>query len=785
MPALPHITLSRTASKAHSRKRPFRNAKRVPSRRLPNEREGVFAVTVLYNQLMKCKACHRDIPDNAMFCPYCAEKQSGETDTEAFDYAAFISYRHLPRDTEIAQRIQGAIETFRIPSGASSKFADGRLGKCFRDTDELAAAHSLPASILEALATSSSLVVICTPGTRESIWVQREVEVFIEMHGRGRVFTVLAAGSSAESIPEYLRPRAPEFGLSDEEYSSPLAVDMRPEASGKARDETLRLIAAIAECRYDDLKQRDRTRRRKRNAIVAATSALVVAILTAALVFALGARQDSLVADSRKLAAESAELLAHGDRYGALEKALEALPKSESSNDRPYVPEARAALENALEIGSGGDSLWLASYEIATDAPLGLIENSYAHRIEIEEDRAGAIAVSESGGYFAVSDSDGNVSTYDMLTGRKLANCNMPEEAAPFVDGLYVRSMGATEHYLLVGNGGGGGVLAWFEAKTGKLIETSSGTGCPSFNSPNGTDLVSMCMPLSQGGYGVAIADLESGGSSAAEFRDEEVLSTATTCFTTSGSRLGTNYSTFGNRLFRSEVDIKTNKSVDLAYSYATSLEYIDGSIIAASAEPMTSDDMTRRFAIESFDEELVLKWRYEGSFSSEMIEDAGIRSLIPGEPVISEPIGSTSAVPVRVGRNVLIFDSKTGELFRETPFDQTVVDVAALAGENGSIETIIATCSNGTVNTRNFFEGSLDPNGDGMRLALPFPLRWAYVSSVDGHVVLLAIPGNAEDRIVSFRTDWLRDDGDKTEYSLDELISQANRILADNKKKK
>ncbi|MBQ9042416.1 MAG: TIR domain-containing protein [Eggerthellaceae bacterium] len=730
---------------------------------------------------MRCETCHRDVPEDAVFCPYCAGKLRGdEAEPAAFEYAAFISYRHLPRDQEVAKRVQQAIETYRLPRSASPEAGGARLGKCFRDEDELAAAHSLPDRILDALSKSGSLVVICTPETSESAWVRREVEAFIEMRGRERVFAVLAKGSSAESIPEYLRTNMPSAGNDERAPSNPLAADMRPESSGKTREETLRLIAAIANCGFDDLRQRDRARRRKRNAVVAVAAILVVAAIAAALAFASSARQDALAAESRKLAAESEQLLAQGDRYGALEKALEALPRSESSNDRPYVPEARTALENALEIGEAGDALWLASYEIRTEAPLGLIGNTYSRQIGTEEGRAGAVAVSDAGGFFAVSDSDGNVSTYDTLTGRKLADCVMPEETTPLSGGLYARSMGATEHYLLVGSGNDrGGATAWFDARTGEQIGASSGTGRPSFNTSYGADLVSMCTPFADGGYGVVIADLEAGRSSGSEFRDEGVLATDTPYFNTPGSRFGTNYSAFGNRLFLSELDTETNKSVTLVLPCATSLAYIDGLVVAASADPMPSDEIARRFAIEAFNEEVELKWSYEGSFSSEMIENNGIRSLVTGEPVVCAPIGNGNGVAVSVGREVLLLDPDTGEIIDRVSFEQTVIDEVAFTNEDGCIETIIAACANGTVHTRDFFEGSLDPDGDGRLLSLPFPLRWARVAHLDGYAVLLAIPADSEDRIISFRTDWTRGTGDDTEYSLDELIEQANGVLA------
>lgn len=126
--------------------------------------------------------------------------QNATTYTNPSDYAAFISYRHLPRDAEVACEVQRAIEEYRLPQhvaradapAQTASHTDGmpaetaasnndtgseqprnalrspKLGKCFRDEDELAASHSLPDSIREALAASRTLVVICSPETQES-----------------------------------------------------------------------------------------------------------------------------------------------------------------------------------------------------------------------------------------------------------------------------------------------------------------------------------------------------------------------------------------------------------------------------------------------------------------------------------------------------------------------------------------------------------------------------------------------------------------------------------------
>ena len=41
--------------------------------------------------------------------------ENAPTHTNSSSYAAFISYRHLPRDAEVACEVQRAIEEYRLP----------------------------------------------------------------------------------------------------------------------------------------------------------------------------------------------------------------------------------------------------------------------------------------------------------------------------------------------------------------------------------------------------------------------------------------------------------------------------------------------------------------------------------------------------------------------------------------------------------------------------------------------------------------------------------------------
>lgn len=281
--------------------------------------------------------------------------RNATTHTSPPGYAAFISYRHLPRDAEVACEVQRAIEEYRLPRHVvqtRQAFRSPKLGKCFRDEDELAASHSLPDSIQEALAASRTLIVICSPETQESPWVRREIEMFEQIHGRERIICVLAAGSPEESIPPILKTRLilDASGVLREMPAEPLAADLRSEAKAKRKAELLRIIAAVAGCSYDDLRQRDRARKRKRIALASTAAALTIAAVG---VFAFQFHQTSeaaLIAESKSLAAQALDQYAQGETAQAIETALQALPSSESDTSRPLVPEAQAALEKILAL---------------------------------------------------------------------------------------------------------------------------------------------------------------------------------------------------------------------------------------------------------------------------------------------------------------------------------------------------------------------------------------------------------------------------------------------------
>ena len=96
---------------------------------------------------------------------------------------------------------------------------------------------------------------------------------------------------------------------------------------------------------------------------------------------------------------------------------------------------------------------------------------------------------------------------------------------------------------------------------------------------------------------------------------------------------------------------------------------------------------------------------------------------------------------------------------------------------DNPSLITI--ACSNGPVNCINQLNPQ-DVNNDARRLVLPYPIRWAHVTQCGNYDVIVAIPADADNRIVSYRTDWSRGEDAGDQYSLDELRALAEQTLTE-----
>ena len=212
-------------------------------------------------------------------------------------YRAFLSYSHA--DEKWARWLLRRLESYRVPAGLVGKpGTDGpipaKLGQVFRDRDELASAGSLGSVIEQALRDSGALVVICSPTSAQSRWVNAEIQAFRALHGDDRIFSLVVAGDPASrapgtaSFPSALIEPASEGGPERE----PLAADARKDGDGRERA-FLKLVAGMLGVGFDDLVQREAQQRHRRMAMITLASVLGMAIAIGLAVTAYIARNDA------------------------------------------------------------------------------------------------------------------------------------------------------------------------------------------------------------------------------------------------------------------------------------------------------------------------------------------------------------------------------------------------------------------------------------------------------------------------------------------------------------
>lgn len=183
----------------------------------------------------------------------------------ASEYDAFISYKHGPVDSAAARALQKNLEHFRMPivAGRGPK----RIRRVFLDEGELSATAAFSARIQQALKNARWLIIICSPATKNSPWVNLEIESFIKYHDRDHILAVMTSGEPVDIFPDAFIGSG---NMPDEMLAADARGETAQEVVKKLRGDTLlRIAAPILGMTYDDLKQRHRTYQLRRFSIVA------------------------------------------------------------------------------------------------------------------------------------------------------------------------------------------------------------------------------------------------------------------------------------------------------------------------------------------------------------------------------------------------------------------------------------------------------------------------------------------------------------------------------------
>ena len=267
------------------------------------------------------------------------------------EYFAFISYQR--EDEEWAKWLAHELEHYHLPLTLNGRDdLPQELRPIFRDIDELSAGN-LPKQIHNALECSKHLIVICSPQSARSPWVNKEIEEFISMEKTDNIFPFIIDGIAMcknpddpeECFPPALRnlPKDDErLGANINENGHgnklrtcndcPIKEERLKQGDiyDKGRDAAVvKIVAGMLGLSFDTLWQRYEREKAEEERRIKEQ------------------RDNLLRVQSRFLAKEANECLNRHQFDKASLIALEALPINLDKPNRPYVKEADDALRES------------------------------------------------------------------------------------------------------------------------------------------------------------------------------------------------------------------------------------------------------------------------------------------------------------------------------------------------------------------------------------------------------------------------------------------------------
>lgn len=218
---------------------------------------------------------------------------------DGFRYRAFISYSHA--DEKWAAWLHKALESYTVPSrlvGRPSPLGPipAKLAPVFRDREELPSANDLGQKLQSALEASATLILICSPASAKSRWVNEEVLSFKRLGRAHRIFCIIVNGEPNHPEDECFPPAAKfqldAFGQLSQTPAEPIAADARTGKDGRNMAKT-KLIAGMLDVGFDDLRQRELHRRHRRLAFITTVSVVGMVIAVGLMFAAMMARTEA------------------------------------------------------------------------------------------------------------------------------------------------------------------------------------------------------------------------------------------------------------------------------------------------------------------------------------------------------------------------------------------------------------------------------------------------------------------------------------------------------------
>lgn len=197
--------------------------------------------------------------------------------TQEYRYFAFISYKR--EDEKWAKWLQHKLEHYKLPTNIEGRTdLPKEIRPVFRDKTELNPTN-LSEQIRDALEQSRFLVVICSPRSANSEWVNLELDTFIKMNGIGRVIPFIIEGSSSSEYTNVkCYPRALRELPQEKEILGAHINEVGRDAAA------VMVVAQMFGLHFDTLWQRYK-REQKVNKTIKTIIGLSFVLLTVALLF--------------------------------------------------------------------------------------------------------------------------------------------------------------------------------------------------------------------------------------------------------------------------------------------------------------------------------------------------------------------------------------------------------------------------------------------------------------------------------------------------------------------
>ncbi|MEM7408354.1 MAG: toll/interleukin-1 receptor domain-containing protein [Pseudomonadota bacterium] len=223
-----------------------------------------------------------------------------------------MSYSHA--DSAFASRFHQDLERWRAGRGLRGRDTPtgpvpSNLRPIFRDRDDFAGGGTLGEATNEALEDSDFLILLCSPASARSAYVNEEIRSFKAMGGSERIIPVIVEGEPGHPerncFPEALiRKIGPDGQLTDE-IEDRLAADARSVGDGPRRA-LAKVIAGLLGVSFDEIVRRAEAAEQRRNRIVAGVASMMTVLAVLAAGFGWLAENRRVVAERNYQAAVSA-----------------------------------------------------------------------------------------------------------------------------------------------------------------------------------------------------------------------------------------------------------------------------------------------------------------------------------------------------------------------------------------------------------------------------------------------------------------------------------------------